>query len=65
MNYITIKEAALRWGIAERTVNKFCLHGRIEGAKKFGTTLTIVTEWLFQVVERTIVSISPRIIQIM
>ncbi len=41
MNYITIKEAALRWGIAERTVNKFCLNGRIEGAKKFGTTWAI------------------------
>ncbi len=41
MNYKTIKETALRWGVAERTVNKFCTQGRIEGAKKFGTTWAI------------------------
>ncbi len=41
MRYITIKEAALRWGIAERTVNKFCLNGRISGARKFGAAWAI------------------------
>ncbi len=41
MNYLTIKETALRWGVSHRTVNSLCTQGRVAGAKKFGTTWAI------------------------
>ncbi len=41
MNFITIKEAALRWGVSERTVNKLCTAGRVLGARKFGSAWAI------------------------
>ncbi len=36
MKYITIKEAAQKWGISERTVQTLCSAGRVPGAEKFG-----------------------------
>ncbi len=41
MEYRTIKETALRWGISERTVNALCTAGRVEGAVKFGNAWAI------------------------
>ncbi len=41
MNYLTIKETALRWGVSERTVNALCTQGRVKGAQKFGTAWAI------------------------
>ncbi len=41
MNYLTIKETALRWGVSERTVNSLCTQGRVEGAKKFGSAWAV------------------------
>lgn len=35
MNYLTIKETAVRWGVSERTVNALCTAGRVVGAQKF------------------------------
>ncbi len=35
MNYLTIKETAVRWGVSERTVNALCTAGRVAGARKF------------------------------
>ncbi len=35
MNYLTIKETAVRWGVSERTVNTLCTAGRVIGAQKF------------------------------
>ncbi len=35
MNYLTIKETAVRWGVSERTVNALCTAGRVAGAQKF------------------------------
>ena len=35
-DYISIREAAERWGVSERRVNQFCAEGRIEGARKLG-----------------------------
>ena len=35
-DYISIREAAERWGVSERRVNQFCAEGRIAGARKFG-----------------------------
>lgn len=31
-NYISVKEAAVKWNVAERTVRNYCQKGRIEGA---------------------------------
>ena len=36
MDYITVKEAAEKWNISDRLVQKYCAEGRIEGLKKFG-----------------------------
>ncbi len=41
MKNLTIKETALRWGVSERTVNKLCADGRVEGAQKFGSVWSI------------------------
>lgn len=36
MEYMTIQEAANRWGITERRIQVLCASGRLEGATKFG-----------------------------
>ncbi len=36
MGYITVREAALRWGTSERLAQQYCTAGRIPGAEKFG-----------------------------
>ena len=43
MEYITVRDAAQKWNISERLVQKYCAMGRIEGAKKFGTSWVIPT----------------------
>lgn len=35
MNYITVAEAAEKWGISERRIQKLCEENRIDGAMKF------------------------------
>ena len=39
--YITVKEAAAKWGINARTVQTMCNDGRISGAVKFGRAWAI------------------------
>ena len=34
MDYMTLKEAAEKWGVAPRRVNYYCAAGRIPGAEK-------------------------------
>jgi DNA-binding CsgD family transcriptional regulator len=41
MEYITVQEAAKKWKISERLVQKYCADGRIEGARKFGKSWEI------------------------
>ena len=36
MEYITVQEAAKKWKISERLVQKYCAEGRIDGVCKFG-----------------------------
>ena len=36
MNYISVREAAQKWEISERRVQKLCEEIRIDGIKKFG-----------------------------
>lgn len=42
--YLSIKEAAAKWGVSERRVNQFCGAGRIEGARKLGGVWAIPAE---------------------
>lgn len=39
--YMTIKDAAKKWGIGERRINTLCKEGRIEGAAKCGNSWAI------------------------
>ncbi len=39
--YITIKEAADKWGVSRRRVQEMCSTGRINGANKFGSVWAI------------------------
>ena len=36
MDYITVREAARKWNISDRLVQKYCAEGRIEGVRRFG-----------------------------
>ena len=40
-DYMTLKEAAQKWGLSDRRINTLCLEGRIEGAVKFGLVWAI------------------------
>lgn len=41
MEYITVQDAAKKWNISNRLVQKYCSSGRIEGAEKFGKSWLI------------------------
>ncbi len=41
LEYITVKEAANRWGISVRRVQILCVEGRIEGATKHASVWAI------------------------
>ena len=38
MEFMTIKEAAVKWNLSVRRVQTICNEGMIEGAMKFGNT---------------------------
>lgn len=35
MEYITVREAAEKWGVTERWVQKLCMENKIKGAVRF------------------------------
>ena len=41
MNYITIQEAAEKWGLKDRRVQVMCQEERIPGVKRFGHSWAI------------------------
>lgn len=41
MDYMTIKEAAAKWGVSERRILQYCHTRRINGAAKMGNTWII------------------------
>lgn len=43
MEFMTVKQAAKRWNVTERLVQRLCAEGRIEGATKFGRSWGIPT----------------------
>ena len=44
MEYITAKDAALKWGISERRVQLLCEQGRIDGVQRLGKAWAIPRE---------------------
>lgn len=36
MDYISVREAAIKWDISERRVQKLCQEGRINGQRRMG-----------------------------
>lgn len=44
MDYISVQEAADKWGITSRMVNYYCVTGRIEGVKKISKVWVIPKE---------------------
>ena len=43
MEFISVSEAAKRWGVSERSVRNYCAQGRITGAFLTGKTWNIPT----------------------
>ncbi|MFQ9724344.1 MAG: helix-turn-helix domain-containing protein [[Clostridium] innocuum] len=41
MDYISVKEAAEKWAISERRIQKLCEDGRIDGVERFGRSWMI------------------------
>ena len=41
MDYMTLKEAAEKWGVTPRRVNYYCAGGRIPGAVKMAGVLLL------------------------
>lgn len=41
MNYISVAEAAKKWGVSERSVRNYCTEGRIPDAFLVGKTWNI------------------------
>ncbi|WP_435387691.1 LuxR C-terminal-related transcriptional regulator [Flavonifractor hominis] len=39
--YLSIREAAVKWGVSERRINQYCSEGRIPGAERFGGSWAI------------------------
>ena len=39
--YLSIREAAEKWGVSERRVPHYCLNGRIPGAERFANAWVI------------------------
>ena len=39
--YLSIREAAEKWGVSERRINQYCSEGRISGAERFGGSWAI------------------------
>lgn len=39
--YLSIREAAEKWGVSQRRINQYCSEGRISGAERFGGSWAI------------------------
>lgn len=40
-NYLSIREAAQKWGVSDRRINQYCAEGRIPGAQRIGKAWAI------------------------
>ena len=41
MVYMSVKDAAQKWNLSERSIRKYCVEGRVSGAMLVGTTWMI------------------------
>lgn len=39
--YLSIREAAEKWGVSDRRINQYCSEGRIPGAERIGKAWVI------------------------
>ena len=53
MDYMTLKEAAEKWGVTPRRVNYYCAGGRIPGAVKMAGVWLLPTDAVKPVDGRT------------
>ena len=44
MDYISVAETAIRWGVSERSVRNYCANGRVPGAFLLGKTWSIPSD---------------------
>jgi hypothetical protein len=44
MNYMTTKEASLKWGISDRRIRILCTEGKIKGAVKIGRNWSVPSD---------------------
>ncbi len=52
MEYITVREAASKWGISIRHTQEMCINGKVKGAVKFGRDWAIPNDCLRPIDER-------------
>ena len=41
MDYISVQDAAIKWGVSERRIQKLCKENRVDGAVWFGRAWAI------------------------
>lgn len=41
IDYISVRDAAIKWGISERRIQKLCEENRIDGVIRFGRSWAI------------------------
>ena len=41
LDYISVREASIKWGISERRIQKLCEENRIDGVIRFGRSWAI------------------------
>lgn len=44
MDFITVRETAVKWNISQRRVQKLCEEGRIQGVLRFGKSWMIPSD---------------------
>lgn len=44
MDFITVRETAIKWNISQRRVQKLCEEGRIQGVLRFGKSWMIPSD---------------------
>jgi Fic family protein len=53
MNYMTTKEASLKWGISDRRIRILCTEGKIKGAVKIGRNWSVPSDAMKPIDNRT------------
>lgn len=53
MNYMTTKEASIKWGISDRRIRILCTKGKIEGAIKIGRNWSVPSDAMKPIDNRT------------